>query len=102
MPSPRSTLRFEELLPSLKRQCEEKLGRFEAGSDAELIGELTRALLYLWLYFEEECAKRASMVRGVASCHNFVYTGNLHPVLWVSGQWVSAPEIYCPDLLGCL
>lgn len=65
-PSMRRALRFAELLPSLKRQCDEKLGSFEEGSEAEMVAELTRALLYLWLYFEEECTKRAYMVRCIS------------------------------------
>lgn len=58
----RSAPDFEELIPRLKSLVDAKLGAHTTGEGPDVSAELTRALTYLWLYFDEECAYRAAEV----------------------------------------
>ena len=58
----RSAPAFEELFPRLKSLLDAKLGAHNTSEGPDVSAELTRALAYLWLYFDEECAYRAGEV----------------------------------------
>lgn len=53
---------FKELFPQLKSLVDAKLGAHDTSEGPDVSAELTRALAYLWLYFDEECAYRAAEV----------------------------------------
>lgn len=62
--APNTRLRFKDVLPSLKTQIDQELGGVDDWK-VDVARELVRAMLYLWLYFEEQCAIRAHRVRGI-------------------------------------
>ena len=54
---------FARLFPRLKTLVDVKVGAHDTSEGADVGKEMTRAIAYLRLYFDEECAYRAQQVR---------------------------------------
>lgn len=54
---------FAQLFPRLRTLVDVKVGAHDTSEGADVGKEMTRAIAYLWLYFDEECAYRAQQVR---------------------------------------
>ncbi len=63
--------KFAHLFPQLKAVVDAKLGTHETSEGPDVCGEMTRALAYLWLYFDEECAYRAQQVSSSSELFHF-------------------------------
>lgn len=58
---------FATLLPHLRSLVDANLGAHDSSEGPDVSAELARALSYLRLYFDEECAYRAQEVRTLPS-----------------------------------